>query len=119
MATVVSNHEKRPEHGTLRRPVSWPQPRVLDGKGSGSKACHDHHVSREVGERTEGILLEALCRDGLPDILQSEGWLCSKVEGRTLRWLRHKDTQRGGGSDARHSGGEAIDVHVHQFSTFL
>ncbi len=50
MTTIVPNNEESPKHGALRRPICRPQQGVLDGEGSGSKACHDHHVPCEVGE---------------------------------------------------------------------
>lgn len=89
MPAVVPDHEKSPEHGTLRRPVSWPNKRALDREGSGCKACHDHHVPCEVGHRTEGVLLEALRGYRFANVRQGEGGLRSEVDIRFFRWLVH------------------------------
>lgn len=87
MATVMPNHKKRPEHGTLCCPVSGPEKRVLDSEGAGSKTRYDCHVPCEVGERPERVLLEALRGDRVADIFKGEGWLRAKVEAHILRWL--------------------------------
>lgn len=60
VTAVMPNNEQRPEHSPLRQPVRGPHERTVDGQGTGGETRDNEHVSREVRQRPERVLLEAL-----------------------------------------------------------
>ena len=73
VAAVMPDHKERPEHRPLRDPVERPRPPLVHGKSSGSEPSDDGDVPHEVSEGLDGVLLEALGRDGGLDVGEGEG----------------------------------------------
>ena len=89
---VVSQHEERPEHGALRRPVQRPDEPAVEARGGETQ--HQDDVAQDVGHGAPGVLHPAVLGDGGADVGQPERWRRRGVKRRSFLSLR------GGHSDA-------------------
>ena len=73
VAAVVADNKQGPEHGALRDPVERPRPPAVDRERRRGEPDDHGDVPGEVGHGLDGVLLEALGRDGGLDVGEGEG----------------------------------------------
>ena len=96
--TVVSQHEERPEHGALRRPVERPHEPAVEARGGGGEPQHQDDVAQDVAHGAPGVLHPAVLGDGGADVGQPERWRRRGVKRRCFLSLGG-----GGGGGGGHS----------------
>ena len=50
MTTVMSNHEQRPKHRTLRKPENRIKPPLIDRRGNSVESGDDAEIPSEVSQ---------------------------------------------------------------------
>jgi hypothetical protein len=103
VAAVVSQHEERPEHGALCRPVERPDEPAVEARRGGGETQHQDHVAHHVAHGAPGVLHPAVLGDGGADIAQPERW-----RRRGVKFL----LGGGGGGGGGHSDTDAAAASV-------